>query len=240
MEERRSMRVLPSSDETLSTFLEGRLQIIQKKRGYRFSVDALLLSQFATIRKNEKIADLGTGCGIIPLLLSQTTGARSFTGIEIQKGLASLARRNVILNHLEDRITIHHQDIRGLRGQFPPGSFHVVLSNPPYRRCLAGKMSPSMEKAIARHEMEGTLEELIAMMAYLLPPKGRCYLVYSASRAIDLLVSLRNNGLEPKRLQWVYPRIGEEASFVLAESLKDSGTELRVMPPLILHEDMPG
>jgi tRNA1Val (adenine37-N6)-methyltransferase len=239
-EKNRSMRISPSSDETLSTFLEGHLQIIQKKRGYRFSVDALLLSQFATIRKNEKVADLGTGCGIIPLYLSQTTGARSFAGIEIQKGLASLARRNVILNRLQDRIAIHHQDIRGLRKLFPSGSFHVVLSNPPYRRCLAGKRNPSIEKAIARHEIEGTLEEWTATMAYLLPPKGRCYLIYSASRAIDLLVSLRKCGLEPKRLQWVYPRIGEEASFVLTESLKDSGTELRVMPPLILHETIPG
>jgi tRNA1Val (adenine37-N6)-methyltransferase len=234
------MQVSPSSDETLSTFLDGRVQVLQKKRGYRFSVDALLLSQFARIRKNEKVVDLGTGCGIIPLLLSQTTGAQSFTGIEIQKELASIARRNVILNRLQDRITIHHQDVRELKGLFPPGSFDVVLSNPPYRKSRAGKMNPSLEKAIARHEIQGTLEELTGMMAYLLPPKGRCYLIYSASRAVDLLVSLRNNGLEPKRLQWVYPRIGEEAGFVLTESLKDSGTELRVLPPLILHGVMAG
>jgi len=230
----------PLSNETLSTFLEGRLQILQQKRGYRFSVDALLLSRFAKIRGNEKVIDLGTGCGIIPLLLSQTTAARSFVGIEMQKGLASIAQKNVILNRLEKRITIYHLDFRQLKSFFSPGYFNVVLSNPPFRKYRAGRINPSMEKAIARHEVEGTIEEWIAAMAYLLPPKGRCYMIYSASRGIDLLVNLRRNSLEPKRLQWIHPRTHEEASLILVESVKDSGTELRVMPPLMLHEAITG
>ncbi len=199
-------------------------------------MDAILLSQFVTIRKNEKVIDLGTGCGILPLLLSQTTKARSFVGVEIQKGLAECAEKNVTLNRLEHKISILHQDFRELKETFPPGSFHVVLSNPPYRKYRTGRMNPSMEKAVARHEIKGTLEDLVAIASYLLPPKGRCYLIFPALRIVDLLVTLRTKRLEPKRLQLVHPRMEEGAKFILAESIKASGVELKLMPPLILHE----
>jgi tRNA1Val (adenine37-N6)-methyltransferase len=231
------MNLLPSMDETLDIFFNGKLQVIQTKKGYRFSVDTILLSQFIVIRKNEKVIDLGTGCGILPLLLSQTTKAQSFVGIEIQKGLAECAKRNVVLNHLEERISILKQDFRELKKIFPPGSFDVVLSNPPYRKYQTGKINPSVEKAIARHEIKGTLEDLIANASYLLPPKGKFYLIFPALRMVDLLVALRSGKLEPKRLQFVYPRIGEEAKFILTESIKASGIELRLMEPLILHKN---
>jgi tRNA1Val (adenine37-N6)-methyltransferase len=226
------MNLLPSSDETLDTFFNGKLQ---KEKGYRFSLDAVLLSQFIQIRKNERVIDLGTGCGILPLVLSQTTKAHSFVGIEIQKGLAECAKKNVVLNQLEDRISILKEDFRKLKEVFPPGSFDVVLSNPPYRKYRTGRINPSMEKAIARHEIKGTLEGLISIASYLLPPKGRCYLIFPALRTVDLLVSLRNGKLEPKRLQFVHPRSGEEAKFILTESIKTSGVELKLMAPLMLH-----
>jgi tRNA1Val (adenine37-N6)-methyltransferase len=229
------MNLLPSSDETLDTFFSGKLQIIQKEKGYRFSIDAVLLSQFIKILKNERVIDLGTGCGILPLVLSQTTKAHSFVGIEIQKGLAECAKKNVVLNHLEDRISILKEDFRKLKEVFPPGSFDVVLSNPPYRKYRTGRINPSMEKAIARHEIKGTLEDLISIASYLLPTKGRCYLIFPALRTVDLLVSLRDGKLEPKRLQFVHPRSGKEAKFILTESIKASGVELKLMAPLILH-----
>jgi tRNA1Val (adenine37-N6)-methyltransferase len=229
------MNLLPSSDETLDTFFNGKLQITQKKKGYRFSMDAVLLSQFIKIRKNERVMDLGTGCGILPLLLSHTTKAHSFVGVEIQKGLAECAEKNVVLNHLEDRISILMQDFRELKETFPPGSFDVVLSNPPYRKYRTGRINPSIEKAIARHEIKGTLEDLISIASYLLPPKGRCYMIFPALRTVDLLMALRDGQLEPKRLQFVHPRIGEEAKFILTESIKTSGVELKLMEPLILH-----
>jgi tRNA1Val (adenine37-N6)-methyltransferase len=231
------MVVTPSADETLDTFFDRRIQILQKKRGYRFSIDAVLLSQFIKIRKNEKVIDLGTGCGILPLLLCHETKAHSFVGVEIQKDLAELAKRNVLLNHLEHRISILQNDLRTLKTIFPPGSFQVVLSNPPYRKFRTGRVNPALEKAIARHEIEGTLEDLVSMASYLLPPKGRCYLIFPALRTVDLLVALRNRRLEPKRLQFVYPRLHEEANFILTESTKASGVELRVMDPLILQPD---
>jgi tRNA1Val (adenine37-N6)-methyltransferase len=227
----------PQSDETLDTFFGGRLHIFQKKRGYRFSVDAILLSQFCKIRKNEKVIDLGTGSGILPLLLSQTTKAHFFVGIEVQKELAELAKKNVLLNRLEDRVSILEKDLRELKKIFPPGSFDVVLSNPPYRRYLTGRVNPTMEKAIARHEIKGTLEDLISAASYLLPPKGRCYLIFPALRTVDLLGALRSGRLEPKRLQFVHPHLEKDAKFVLSESIKESGVELKVMPPLILRSE---
>ena len=228
---------IPSSDETLGTFFNGSLQIFQKKNGYRFSVDAVLLSQFTNIRKDEKVIDLGTGCGILPLILSQTTKARSFVGVEIQKGLAECAKKNVILNHLGDRISILHQDFRELKATFPSGSFDVVISNPPYRQYRTGRVNPSIEKAVARHEIKGTLRDLIHMASYLLPNKGRCYLIFPALRTVDLLMALRGEKLEPKRLQFVHPRLEEGAKLILIESIKASGVELKIMEPLVLHSN---
>jgi len=231
------MMVTPSSDETLDTFFDRRIQILQKKRGYRFSVDAILLAQFSKIRKNEKVIDLGTGCGILPLLLSHQTKAHSFVGVEIQEGLAELAKRNVLLNRLEDRISILQNDFRKLKTIFPPESFDVVLSNPPYRKYRTGRMNPTQEKAIARHELHGTLEDLASIASYLLPTKGRCYLIFPALRTVDLLIVLRSQRLEPKRLQFVHPHFEEDAKFILSESIKESGSELKVMNPLILQPD---
>jgi tRNA1Val (adenine37-N6)-methyltransferase len=224
-----------SSDETLDPFFNGSLQVIQRKRGYRFSVDAVLLSQFIKIRKNERAIDLGTGCGILPLLLSQTTKALSLVGVEIQKALAECAKKNVLLNHLEHRVSILHQDFRELKKIYPAGSFNVVFSNPPYRTYRTGRVNPCTEKAIARHEIKGTLQGLLSIASYLLPFKGRCYLIFPALRIVDLLVLLRAESLEPKRLQFVHPRIKERAKFILTESIKESGVELKLLPPLILH-----
>ena len=228
------MKGFPSPDETLDTFLNGSVYVLQKKRGYRLSVDAILLSQFIRIRNGEQAIDLGTGCGILPLLLSRTTKARSFVGVEIQKDLAELAKRNVSLNNLDHRIEILSQDFRNLKAIFPSGRFDVVFSNPPYRKFLSGRVNPSAEKAVARHEIKTTLHDVISIAAYLLPPKGRSYLIYPASRAVDLLVTMREQKLEPKCLQFVYPRRGEAAKFLLVESTKGSGVEVKVMEPLFL------
>jgi tRNA1Val (adenine37-N6)-methyltransferase len=150
--------------------------------------------------------------------------------------LAECAEKNVVLNHLEDRISILMQDFRELKETFRPGSFDVVLSNPPYRKYRTGRINPSIEKAIARHEIKGTLGDLISIASYLLPPKGRCYLIFPALRTLDLLVALRGAKLEPKRLRFVHPRMADEAKFILIESIKDSGVELKIMDPLFLHE----
>lgn len=224
-----------SDDETLDTFFNGKLKIIQKKKGYRFSIDALLISEFVRLRKGERVIDLGTGCGILPLLLSQIGKAKSFVGVEIQEDLAECARKNVRLNHLESLISILHQDFRELKSIFPSGSFDVVISNPPYWKNRTGRLNPSIQKAIARHELKGTLEDLISIASYLLKHKGRIYLIFTAQRVVDLLVALRKENIEPKQLQLVYPHPKEEAKFVLVEAVKSSGIELKILPPLILE-----
>jgi len=229
------MKPLPLLDETLETFGGNKLQILQKKRGYRFSADAILLSDFVRIRKGEKVIDLGTGCGILPLLLSQTTKVCSFLGVEVQKSLSDLAERNVMSNHFQHRITILHEDYRTLPRIFPAGSFHVVVSNPPYRKFRSGRVNPTEERAIARHEIYGAIDDLVSVAAFLLPPKGRFYFIFPASRAVDAIASLRRNMLEPKRIRFVHPYDGAVAKFILVESVKDSGVELKIMAPLILR-----
>jgi len=230
------MKPLYSPDETLETFGESKLHILQKKTGYRFSVDTILLSEFVSIQRDEKTIDLGTGCGILPLLLSQTTKVHSFLGVEVQKTLADLAEKNVAINHLQHRITILHEDYRTLPRIFSPGSFHVVVSNPPYRTFRSGRVNPSQEKAIARHEIYGAIDDLTSIAAYLLFPKGRFYLIFPSSRAVDAIASLRRNTLEPKRIRFVHPYTEAGAKFILVESVKDSGVELKIMAPLILHK----
>jgi tRNA1(Val) A37 N6-methylase TrmN6 len=145
----------------------------------------------------------------------------------------------VFLNHLQDRISILRHDYRELKTIFPQGSFDVILSNPPYRKNQTGRINPSMEKAIARHEIKGKLEDLTLMASYLLRPRGRCYLIFPALRTVDLFVTLRKGKLEPKRIQFVHPRTGEEAKFLLVESFKGSGVELKIMKPLILEAPGP-
>lgn len=226
---------LLAPDETLDSFMNGRLKIIQKKEGYRFSVDTVLLSQFVKLKKKEKVLDIGTGCGVLLLLLSQNTQEISFWGVEIQKSLVDCALKNVRLNHLENRISILHQDFRRLKTMFPPASFDVILSNPPYRKYRTGRVNPLPEKAVARHEIKGNLNDLVSISSYLLPNKGRFYLIFPASRTTDLFAALRGHGLEPKRIQFVHSRIHEEAKFVLLEAIKSGGVELHILPPRWLY-----
>jgi tRNA1Val (adenine37-N6)-methyltransferase len=229
------MDLSPSPDETLDSFLDGNLSVLQKKKGHRVTTDALLLSRFARLRKGDRVIDLGTGCAILPLLLARTTEGTSFIGVDIQEEMAELAGRNVKANHLDERIGILCEDFRGLRGCFPPSSFDAVISNPPYRRGRTGRINPGEGKAMARHELAGTLDELASIIFYLLPARGRCFLIFPASRTVDLLSTMRQQRLEPKRLRFVHSRPAEEARFVLVEAIREGGTELRVEAPVFLQ-----
>ena len=204
----------------------------RRKGGIDSPLTQCFSANLSRFEKMSSAIDLGTGCGILPLLLSQTTKALSLVGVEIQKELAECAEKNVLLNHLEHRISILHQDFRELKKIYPSGSFDVVFSNPPYRKYRTGRINLSVEKAIARHEIKGTLEDLISIISYLLPSKGRCYLIFPASRVVDLLALLRAESLEPKRLQFVHSRIEERGKFILTESIKDSGVELKLITSL--------
>jgi tRNA1Val (adenine37-N6)-methyltransferase len=223
------------NDETLDTIFGGKLRLFQSRSGYRFSLDALLLGHFITLRKRDRVIDFGTGNGIIPLVLARLHSQVSITGVEFQPAMAERATRNVELNGLESRIRIQQGDVRRVDGVAPPASFDVAVSNPPYRRLGSGRISANDEKQISRHEIHGELEDFLGAAAYLLRTKGRISLIYLPERAVDLLSSMRRRRLEPKRLRMVHSRPDTAASLLLVEGIKDGRAGMEILPPLIVY-----
>ena len=210
-----ALRLYP--DETLDDLLRGELKLIQKRRGYRYSVDALLLAHFDMPAAGETVLDLGTGAGVIPLILAQRGAPKKIIGVEIQRRLAGMAQRNVRLNRFQDLITILHRDLKKLPEIYPPGSFDLILSNPPFRPLGSGQVSSNPEKAIARHELRITLPELLQVARSLIKPQGRLCLVYPYERWSHLLAEIRGAGLFVVRTQLAYDRAGGKARLGLVE-----------------------
>jgi tRNA1Val (adenine37-N6)-methyltransferase len=223
------------SEETLDTIFSGQLKILQKKKGYRFSIDALLLAHFAEFHPTDQIIDLGTGCGIIPLILAFRRQAKKMTGVEIQPSLADLARRNVELNRLAPHIQIWEKDLKNLALKKKDEPFDVALSNPPYRKVGSGRINPNSEKALARHEMKATLSDVLRAAYHLLKDKGRLAMIYPASQAVDLIQGMRQFHLEPKRLRFVHSHQNDDACLLLAEAIKEGNAQVQVVAPLFLY-----
>jgi tRNA1(Val) A37 N6-methylase TrmN6 len=221
--------------ETLGTFYHGRVRVLQKKKGYRFSVDAPLLADFIRTRADDEALDLGTGSGVISLLLS-VKPFRRIVALEIQEGLADLARRNVELNGLGDRVEVVHADLR----TYEPGRrFDLIFSNPPYIRKATGFLSRSEEKSAAKHELNGNIEDIMEKTAAWLGPGGRACFVYPEKRRVDLARAADRRGFRILRFRLVLPRSGEPANLFLVELGLAAGAgaaaaEPEVMPPLIL------
>jgi tRNA1Val (adenine37-N6)-methyltransferase len=226
--------------ETVDALLGGRLRIIQKKRGYRFSLDALLLAHFAALRDGDDLIDLGTGGGVIALILAQRFRCGRVLGIDIQEGLAAMAKRSVVLNRLEGRVEIREGDVRHPETLCGPQSFSAAVFNPPYRRLRSGRMNPDPEKAVARHEIEGAAGDFLAAAFHALRPDGRAYAIYPASRMVELLARMRDRRIEPKRLQLVHSRRDGPGVFVLLEGAKGGREGLKALPPLFIYEDAGG
>lgn len=224
----------PKPDETLDTIKD--VKIIQSRDGYRFSIDAILLENFISARRLEKGIELGTGSGIISILLAKRFENTEITAVEIQWALAERARKNTELNDLTGKIHILSMDMRELRKEFPANGFDFVFSNPPFRKTETGRMSTDEERAIARHEIEISLPDLISTAAYLLKHNGRFYMIYHPFRLAELVSLLRESRLEPKRMRFVHSRPGEEAKMVLIEAIKGAGIWLKIEPPLYLFE----
>lgn len=222
--------------ETLDDLRLDGLKIIQHKEGYRFSLDPVLLCAFARVAAEETVVDLGSGSGVVPLLLAKRSKAARIVGIERQSAMVDRSRRSVRLNGLEDRITILEGDLRQVRTLLDAESAQVVVANPPFRKVDTGRLSPQSERAQARHEVAGGLADFVAAAAYLLGSGGRCYLVYLAERLAELLGLLRQAGLEPKRLRCIHSRTGQAARMVLVESRRGGGVGLTVEPPLNVYE----
>ena len=210
-------------DETLDEMFHGALKVIQKKNGYRFSLDAVLLARTAGATEDDRIVDLGTGCGIIPLILARSGKGKELVGIELQQELAEIAQRNVLLNGFAENISIRCDDIVHLASGYSPGSFDCVISNPPFRKLATGRVNPEQQKSVARHEIAITLKELLNAATHLLTSHGRLFLIYPALRAIDLFSLMRQTNIEPKTLQWVHGRANMPAKMVLVEGIKGGG-----------------
>lgn len=221
--------------ETIDQLYPGGLKLIQAKNGYRYSLDPVLLVDFVGRSKAERIVDLGTGAGVIPLLFSQKIPAAEIVGLEVQAAQAERAQRNVTINGLDERIRIVEGDLRQVRENFVVESFDLVVSNPPYRKPANGRVAPQDERAAARHELAGGLSDFLAAASYLLCNGGRFAIVYLAERLAELLDEMRAVQLEPKRLRCVHSRLGEPAKMVLVEGRKCGGEGLTVEPPLYVY-----
>jgi len=224
-------QVMENKDETLDTFYLGRIFLLQKKNGYRFSVNAPLLADFIKTKTSEELLELGCGNGVISLLLS-IKSFKQITALEIQKSLAELARRNVILNKLEDKITVIQIDLRRFNSR---KKFDVIFSNPPYIKRKKGQLSPVLEKSIAKHEIKCDIFDIISKTAELLKNRGRAYFIFPASREEDLRAAVITNNLSIRTWRYVFNYQQGQAILLLAECNFRAKKEI-ILPPLILYD----
>ena len=222
--------------ERLDDLQLGGLELIQNPSKFCFGVDAVFLSDFAKVKPGETVLDMGTGNGIIPVLLAGKTKGKHFTGLEIQAETAEMARRSVAHNHLEDRINIVTGDIKEAAERFKPAFFDVITTNPPYMIGGHGLANPESAKAIARHEVLCTLDDIIRESARTLKAGGRFYMVHRPFRLAEILTAMCEAKLEPKRMRLVYPYVDKEPNMVLIEGIRGAKSRMTVEPPLIVYE----
>lgn len=222
--------------EVVDTLKNG-YKIIQDSEKFKFGIDAILLSHFAfnQIRNNEKVIDLGTGNGIIPLMIAKSR-AKSIVGLEIQEENVELAKRSVELNQLEEKIQIIHGDIKAVEKKFTKHSFDVIISNPPYMINEHGKQNPTEAKSIARHEVLCNLEDIICAVDYLLKPFGKLFMIHRPFRLPEIFSLLTKYKIEPKRMELVSPFLQKEPNLVLIEARKNANPRLQIEENLIVYE----
>lgn len=222
-------------ETTEDAALDGTIRVRQHRGGYRFSIDAFLLAAFIGPMPKTVVVDLGTGCGIIPLIVAKRWAGLEVVGVEIQPELADLARENIRENGMSSRVTVLEMDLKRLSRTDLTRPVDLVVSNPPFRPCHTGRINPDSQRAIARHELRVTLPELVAVAQRVLDPGGRFATIYPAERLVDLLSCLRRHRLEPKRLRMVHSDRNSEAKRSLVESVREGRPGLRVLPPLAVY-----
>ena len=223
-------------DETAEILLGGKLKVLQKKKGYRYTIDSVLLAHFVELKEGVHVLEIGVGSGVISLVLAVLHPSIRITGIEIQERLAGMARRSIKINGLEDRVEIFHGDARNAGDCLQAQSFDVAVFNPPYRKVGSGRINPREEKALARHEVEGSATDFLRAARRALKPGGRSFIIYPCSRMVLALHRMRSEKLEPKRLRMVHSRPGSRGDFILVEGVKGGGEELNVLPPLFIYD----
>lgn len=212
-------------------------KIIQSKDKFCFGMDAVLLSGFAVIKEGERVLDLGTGTGIIPILLEAKTEGKYFCGLEIQEESVDMAQRSVCLNNLQEKIDIVAGDIKVASKVFGGATFDVVTSNPPYMNDNHGLKNPELPKAIARHEVLCSLEDVIREGAKILKPGGRFYMVHRPHRLVEIINTFTKYKLEPKRIKMVHPYVDKEANMVLIEAVRGGKSMVKVEKPIIVYSE---
>lgn len=222
---------------TTESLFDGALTIKQKRNGYRFTIDPVLLAHFVRPNARDKVVDLGTGSGIIPLILSHSYPELTFTGLELQESLAELAKENISSNGLSNRITLLHGDMTDPEVRSRLSHTDLVVANPPYTRYTAGRINPVQEKALARHEITITLPQLVRTASNILEPGGCFALIFPHDRLTELLSTLVDGNFEPSRMRVVHPKKDGPAKRVLVESAKCGIKRCVIEPPLFIFED---
>lgn len=233
----RKESVLLREGERIDDLERDGLVLIQNAGRFRYGVDAVLLSWFAQAKEGETVLDLCTGTGVIPILMTAKTQAAHFSALEIQPEVADMAARSVCLNRLEDRISVVRGDVKEASRIFGGASFDIVTVNPPYLAGNGGIHNADESKAISRHEILCTLEDVIRESSRVLKPGGRIYMVHRPFRLTDILVTMSANRISPRRLRMVYPRVSREANLVLIEGIRGGRTQIKAESPVILQEE---
>lgn len=224
-------------DLTNDTFYNGRLKIKQPQSGYRFSMDAVVLANLAEIKPADRVLDLGTGCGVIALILAHLHPGIQVYGVEIQKEQADIAAANVNENAMSDRIAIFHQDIKNTTPSMTSGVVDVVICNPPHIEKKSGRINPDNGLAIARHEIKITMDELIDTAERMLGISGRFILIYPAERMVETISKMRAANIEPKKMTLIYTKPDTNAKRILIEGVKGGKSGITTTPPLIIHNE---
>lgn len=224
-------------DERIDDLQCKGYRLIQKPKGFCFGVDAVLLSDFARIKKNQRVLDLCTGSGVIPILLAAKTEGDHFSGLELQEEYADMAGRSVQMNGLEEKINIICGDVKDIKKLFAPASFQVVTVNPPYMTEHHGLTNLYEPKTIARHEVMVSLEDVVAAAGYVLPESGSFFMIHKPFRLAEIFKIMKKYHLEPKRMRLVHPSVEKEPTMVLIEGLKGGRERITVEPPLIIYKE---
>lgn len=225
------------ADERVDDLQLAGLRIIQKVTGFRFGMDAVLLADFARVEARDRVADFGTGTGILPLLLAGRGLGAHFDAFEIQLDMADMAKRSVALNGLTERITVHHLPVEEADSVCPPGTLDAIVCNPPYGVPGTTLLNPAQTLSTARHQTAAGLTAWFRMAYRLLRGKGRFHMIYPAPRMLEAMTALSAAHLEPKRFRLIYPSASKAANLVLIEGMKDAKPMLHPEPPLIVYEE---
>ena len=222
---------------TTDTFFNGRIQVRQERAGYRFSIDAVLLAHHAAPGSEDRIIDLGTGCGIIALIMAFRNPGIKIYAVELQDELVELAISNVKANRLQNRISVLGTDMKKIKPDHVEGPVDLIVSNPPFRRPGSGKLNPDDQRAVARHEIKANLHDIIDAARRTLKMAGRLVTIYTAERTVDILHQMRTEGIEPKHIRMIHSQSSSDAKLVVVEGLKGGKPGLKIAPPLIIYAE---